>query len=564
MRPATSHPRRAAACNARWVLTPLAACLLQAPAAVAQTLPGTDSQVPGGAGLPQLLQPEGANVAPGTGLRAPLPAASAQAEPRGNFVQPSLGLSVVQTSNVYFGTNTPARSDTIVSIVPGIAFQTEGPNLRTFGNFSFSAQYYARSSYHDTVLPSGVLGLNARLVDRWLYFDAGITSQQNALLTIPSQGGGTATYTTTQYRISPYIDHRFDDDLRLRVRSDNTWTHISGNQTGQPLSNGRYSVQSLRLDRRPTPLGWGVDAKQEETVYTDVGALTVRDSIVRARGLYAFTPHLEAGLIGGYEHYATAFSSLSHGIYGAQLDWRPNVFTRLGAVVERRFFGTGWELNASQQIQRLSLRLNWTRGPSTFFASLQTIPSGVSLSTLLDGMLASQYPDPTARARAVQNLLAVTGLPSTLPNAINYYTQSATLQNALTATAVLLHERNSYSASLFHTRTSDLLLPGTLPLNPFLIASADYVQNGIALSYSRRLTPVMNLNVGVLRALTTGFGFNQGESARQTTLIVQISRRLSAHTIVVIGARRQLLDTANTGILSATESALYAGLTHQF
>lgn len=544
-----------------FALTPLAFCLLQAGSAYGQTIPGLNTTVPGGMGLPQ--QVDGGDTL-GGGLLAPLAGASAPMVPRGNFVQPTLGMSVVQTSNAYFGTATPSKSDTIVSITPGIAFQTEGPDLRTFGNFALNGQYYARGSYSNTVLPSGVLGLSARLVDQWLYLDAGITSQQNALLTIPTQSTSTATYTTTQYRISPYIDHRFNDDLRLRARSDNIWTQISGNQTGQALSNGRYGLQSVRLDRRPTPFGWGLDARQEETVYTTSGALTVRDEIVRARGLYAFTPHVEAGLIGGYEHYSTSYASLGHSIYGAQVNWRPNVFTRLDGVVERRFFGTGWNINAAQQIQRLSLRMNWNRGPSTFLAGLQTIPSGVSLSTLLDGMLASQYPDPTARARAVQNLLAVTGLPSTLPNAINYYTQSATLQDTFTATAVLLVERNSYSASLFHTKTQDLFLPGSPPLNNLLIASANYVQNGIGLSYGRRLSPVMSLNVGVLRALSTGFGLNQGVSTRQTSFIVQLNRRLSPQTILVLGARRQLLDTANTGILNANESAIYAGLTHQF
>ncbi|MGC9184396.1 MAG: TIGR03016 family PEP-CTERM system-associated outer membrane protein [Thiomonas sp.] len=544
-----------------FALTPLAFCLLQAGSAHGQTIPGLNTTVPGGVGLPQQIN---GGDTQGGGLLAPLAGASAPTVPRGNFVQPTLGMSVVQTSNAYFGTATPAKSDTIISVTPGIAFQTEGPDLRTYGNFALNGQYYARGSYSNTVLPSGVLGLSARLVDQWLYFDAGITSQQNALLTIPTQSTGTATYTTTQYRVSPYIDHRFNDDLRLRARSDNIWTRISGNQTGQALSNGRYGLQSVQLDRRPTPLGWGLDARQEETVYTTSGALTVRDEIVRARGLYAFTPHVEAGLIGGYEHYSTSYASLGHSIYGVQANWRPNVFTRLDGVVERRFFGTGWNINASQQIQRLSLRMNWNRGPSTFLAGLQTIPSGVSLSTLLDGMLASQYPDPTARARAVQNLLAVTGLPSTLPNAINYYTQSATLQDTFTATAVLLAERNSYSASLFHTKTQDLVLPGSPPLNNLLIASANYVQNGIGLSYGRRLSPVMSLNVGVLRALSTGFGLNQGVSTRQTSFIVQINSRLSPQTILVLGARRQLLDTANTGILNANESAIYAGLTHQF
>ena len=543
-----------------FALTPLAFCLLQAGSACAQAIPGLNLAAPGGVALPQQL--EGGETQ--GGLLTPLGTASAPLPARGNFVQPSVGMSVVQTSNVYFGSNNPARSDTIFSITPGIAFQTLGPDLRTFGNFALNAQYYARSSYSNTVLPSGTLGLNARLVDQWLYFDAGINSQQNALLTIPAQSTGTATYTTTQYSLSPYIDHRFNDDLRLRARSENVWTRISGNQTGAALSNGRYGKQSIRLDRRPTPLGWGLDAKQEETVYTDSGSLAVRDEIARARVLYAFTPHFEGGLIGGYEHYSTGYASLGHSIYGVQLNWRPNVFTRFDGVVERRFFGTGWDISASQQIQRLSLRLNWNRAPSSYLASLQTIPSGVSLSTLLGGMLASQYPDPAARAQAVQNLLAVTGLPATLPNAVNYYTQSATLQDTLTLTGVLLAQRNSYTVSVFHTKTQDLILPGSPPLNNLLLASADYVQNGIGLSYGRRLTPVMSLNVGLLRALSTGFGPNEGVSTRQTTFIVQLSRRLSPQTILVLGARRQLLDTANSGLLSANESAVYAGVTHQF
>ena len=543
-----------------FALTPLAFCLLQAGAAYGQAIPGLNLTAPGGITLPQNLEgneTQGGLLTPQGGASAPLPA-------RGNFVQPSVGMSVVQTSNAYFGTAIPAHSDTIVSITPGIAFQTLGPDLRTFGNFALNAQYYARSSYSNTVLPSGTLGLSARLIDQWLYFDAGVNSQQNALTTIPSQSTGTATFTTTQYTLSPYIDHRFDDNLRLRARSENTWTQISGNQTGADLSNGRYSRQSIRLDRRPTPLGWGIDARQEETVYTTSGALTIRDSIARGRVLYAFTPHFEGGLIGGYERYSTGYASLNHSIYGVQANWRPNVFTRVDGVVERRFFGTGWDINASQQIQQISLRLNWNRAPSSYLASLQTIPSGVSLSTLLSGMLASQYPDPAARAQAVQNLLAVTGLPSTLPNAVNYYTQSATLQNTLTLTGVLLAQRNSYTVSLFHTKTQDLILPGTPPLNNLLIASADYIQNGVGLSYGRRLSPVMSLNVGALRALSTGFGPNQGVSTRQTTFIVQLSRRLSPQTILVLGARRQLLDTANTGILNANESAIYAGVTHQF
>jgi len=129
---------------------------------------------------------------------------------------------------------------------------------------------------------------------------------------------------------------------------------------------------------------------------------------------------------------------------------------------------------------------------------------------------------------------------------------------------VLLDERNSYTASAFHIKTQDLILPGAPVLNNLLLASADYVQNGIGLGYSRRLTPVMNLNIGVLRALSTGFGINTGVSSRQTTFIVQLNRRLAPRTLLIIGLRRQLLDTANTGILSATESAVYAGLTHQF
>jgi uncharacterized protein (PEP-CTERM system associated) len=481
------------------------------------------------------------------------------------YIAPSLAVLAVSTSNANFGNGLTQRSDTILNIVPRLVVQSNHAHWHLRGDFSLSGLYYVRGTLTNTILPSGSLNLGAELVDHFLFLDAGVQSQQNVINPYVGQFNGPSsnTFTTTQYRISPYIDRLINPDLRFIARSDDTWTKVNNTPANTGIYGGRYTVQTVSLDQRPLPLGYTLLARQGETIYDNLPYSSLKDSSFRAIGNYAVSDRLVLGLIGGYEKVDAFLAHESKPIYGVRGAWQPNAFGRVDATVEHRYFGTGWNLQALGGSPLLNLSLNWTRNPTTYLASLFNGGApGANITTMLDGMLLSQYPDPVARAQAVQNLLNSSGLPAGLSTANNFFTASATLQNALSLTALMLRERNSYALSLFRTKAEDLFLPGQTLLQAVQTLSNDNIQTGIALNYGHQLTPLDNVNVTVLRANNSGFGINQGVSSKQTSFIAQYDHQFSTRTTGLIGLRRQLLKS--TAVANSNESAIFAGVIHRF
>ncbi len=533
--------------------TALASAILAASAGFGAAMPA-QAQV-----LPAVPQP------PAQGASAPDGAAPAASTPPTTFISPSVAVLATQTSNANFGTGLTPRSDTVLEVVPRVVLQSDHARWHLRGDFSLDGQYFARGTQVNSVLPTGVLNLNSELVDRLLYFDAGIQSQQNVINPYVGQISPAASnrYTTTQYRVSPYIDRLIRPDLRFVARSDDTWTKVNNTPANTGVFGGRYTVQTISLDQRPLPWGYTLAAQQADTTYSNLPFASLKDTTARAIGNYAASDRLTLGLIGGYERVQAFLATEDKPIYGVRGSWQPNPVSNVDATVEHRFFGTGWAVQARGGSSQFQLSMNWTRGPSTYLSALAgTGVPGTNITTLLNSMLLSQYPDPVARAQAVQNLLTSSGLPGGLSTANNFYTSTATLQNALAVTALMLRERNSYALTLFRTKTEDLFLPGQSLLQVIQTLSSDNIQAGAAFNFGRRMTPLDNLNVTLLRINNTGFGINEGQNAKQTSLIAQLDHRLTARTTVLVGARRQFLRS--TAIGNTNESAVFAGLVHRF
>ena len=533
--------------------TALASAIIAACAAAGTAMPA-QAQV-----LPAIPAP------PAQGASAPEGETPVPATPPTTYLAPSVAVLATQTSNANFGTGLTPRSDTVLEVVPRLVVQSDHARWHLRGDFSLDGQYFARGTQVNSVLPAGVLNFDSELVDRLLYFDAGVQSQQNIVNPYVGQLSPAASnrYTTTQYRVSPYIDKLIRPDLRFVARSDDTWTKVSNNPANTGVFGGRYTVQTVRLDQRPLPWGYTLAAQQTETTYDNLPFASLKDTTARAIGNYAVSDRLNMGLIAGYERVEAFLAKEDKPIYGVRASWQPSAVGSIDATVEHRFFGAGWDVQARGGSPLLQFSLSWTRGPSTYLAALagNGFP-GSNIATLLDSMLLSQYPNPVARAQAVQNLLTNAGLPGGLATANNFYTSTATLQNALGVTALLLRERNSYALSVFRTKTEDLFLPGQSLLQVIQTLSSDNIQTGAAFNYGRRLTPIDNLNVTLLRVNNSGFGINEGQSSKQTSLIAQLDHRLTPRTTVLIGARRQFLRSTAVG--NTNETAVFAGLVHRF
>ena len=498
------------------------------------------------------------------GASAPAPQ-RLPAVPPSTYIVPSVAVLVTQSSNANFGAANAAQSDTIVEVVPRLFLTTEHARWQARANLSLDGQYYVRGAEPNVLSPQGTASVHSELVDRLLFFDAGMSAQRYATSPYVGQGGPvqSTSYTSTQWRISPYIDRVLRPGLRLTARSDDTWTTVSNAPSAVGLTGGRYLDQTLRLEQMPLDWGYTLAARQTYATYTDEPYAWLRDSTARGIINYAFTPRLILGLIGGGEKVQAFGAEKTASIYGVRGQWTAGPQGDARFTVERRYFGTGWNLQASAGTPLARLSVAWNRDAISALSPLASADnSATNLTLLLDKILVGQYPNPFQRAQAVQSLLGSAGLPPGLSTSGGFYTSSSVLQNNLVVTGLVLRQRDSFALSLYRNRTEDLYLPGQQLLQLIQSTSADNIQSGAAFNFGHRLTPLDNLNLTVQRELDTGFGLNQGNEARQTNFIVQLDHRFSLRTIGIIGVRRRLLVSTQVG--SANETGLFAGFVHRF
>lgn len=515
----------------------------------------------------QAPAPVGGRFAPAPAASGPTGSASSPALPASaptTYVVPSVSVLATRSSNANIGVG-PSHADTVLQVSPRIFLQSRHARWNVQANLRADAIYYVSGVQSNVVTPEGDAALHSEWVPDLLFFDAGMTAQQQSISAFQGQGGAAqgSSYTSTQWRVSPYIERRYASGLHLLARSDDTWTRTSNVPAAGGIGGGRFLDQHLLLEQTPQRLGFGLDLRQTYATYDNEPFASLRDSTLRGLANYALTPRLVVGLIGGRERVQAYNTQQDDALYGARLRWRPTQTGNIDATVEHRFFGMGWQLVASGGGPRSRLSVSWRRDSSS---AMQPLGSSATASNnvlgLLNSLLAVQVPDPLQRARLVQQLLASSGLPPGLPTTGGYYTTSSSLRNDLVVTGVILLVRDSYALSLYRSRVEDLFLPGQDILRVLQTTSNDNLQTGAAFNYGHRLTPLDTLNLTLQQENDTGFGFNQGQSARQRSVIAQLDHRFSPRTIALVGVRRRLLTS--TQVVGGTETAVFAGFVHRF
>ena len=503
---------------------------------------------------------------------APFPNASAPAPtaaPPSTYIVPSVTVLGTQTSNALMGTGRPAHSDTVLDVIPGVFLQSQHARWQLQGDIRLHGGYFAQGTNPDVLAPEGSAALHSEWVRNLLFLDANFNAAQSAVSPYVGQGGALqgTSYTTTQWRISPYIDRRLQSGLRFIARSDATWTRTSNAPSQSSVGGGRYLRQSAQLVQRPQRFGYAVEARQNYATYDSNPFGWTRNTSLRVVGDVAFATHGVFGLIGGRENMQAASSNVDSSIYGVRVAWNPGLYANLGATVEHRFYGTGWNLSAAAGTPRSRLSVNWQRDATSSLAPLtgsstSALNPTANIGELLNALLVTQYPNPLERARAVQSLLGSAGLPAGLATSGNFYIGTTVLQNNLVLTGLLLRGRDSLALSMYRNRVQNLFLPGQEILQVLQAQALDTVQTGWALNYGHRLTPLANLNVTLQRELDTGFGINQGLSAVNRAVILQVDRRLSPRTTGLVGLRRRLLESTQVG--GGNETAVFVGVVHRF
>jgi uncharacterized protein (PEP-CTERM system associated) len=254
-------------------------------------------------------------------------------------------------------------------------------------------------------------------------------------------------------------------------------------------------------------------------------------------------------------------------IYGGGLNWRPTERTAVDGYWEHRFFGSSYNWQLSHRLPNIALSANFTRGLSTFPQLALTIPGGITVAQFLDAAFTTRIPDPSQRAAAVAQFLAQTGLPPTLASPLNFYSQSITLQQTASLSAVWAGALNALGFTLFNSRTEEI--SGTGSALPSVVQfGASNTQTGGGVNYSRRLSGYTNFVAGASYGVTKPNSTEGAVSNARTNnfnTFVSLSTQFSPKTNGTVGVSYFTFDTPGASdIGNQSTVSVYASVSHNF
>lgn len=480
-------------------------------------------------------------------------------------VEPAIRASVVATNNVNLSA-TDAQRDVIMVTTPMVRVTGRGPRHEVTGSLAADAIVYAAATNDPDILPQGSLGLRSQLVDRWLFLDAGLTAQTTASDPFGPVGDGITTLnrsTLARLRVQPRLERELTPQSRLMVSLDQAWTRGYGSEEARLNNSTTVQTQQGLYELRPLPLGVRVDLRRQVTGYDNQSGNDVEFASARVSGLWAPAPEVRLTLTAGRDEASFTSNDLSETLYGAGLRWTPTERTVFDTMVEKRFFGTGWNASLSHRSPYISVIGSLSRDASTYASRLGTLQAGVDVATMLDSLLITRIPDATQRAEAVQQLMAQRGLPATLSQTLDLFSGTVQLVQGGSLTVVAMGPRHTVTTRFFAQRVRDIVDES----DPIVPISADADQRGINVSVTRRLTPSLSGEVSFSHGSVVGRGVNAGLDTVNRSLRLGLTDSLSPRTTVNGSLRYQTVSTDTlTSVSTSRASAvsLSAGLLHRF
>jgi uncharacterized protein (PEP-CTERM system associated) len=506
-------------------------------------------------------------LATGWGAAAP---AWAQSQPD-TRLQAQVDVQAYATQSTNPPAGTTKNKDLILTATPSFKVQSKGANTQIDGQWQWSAVNYVRDSQPDRILPSGSLNLRSLAGRSGLGLDASVAATQVKSTPLARQSDTPTTldsYTDTTYRLSPFFDKELDSQTRASVRIDRSLLHstqVDTNLAARPDSHVRNDV--IKLDRQPTPLGYGLEWHQQQTKVSGQQDPSLDENLGRATALYAPMPEVNFGLSMGRGRNRIGAQSLTETIHGVQGQWRPTERSLLKGEVEDRYFGRSWRAEASHRTPWIALGLNTERDVSTYAQTIGNLNRSGTLSGLYDALLTTRIPDPIARRQAVDDMMTRRNLASQVSASGDVYDVDAQLRTATSGRLALMGRRDIVTFVAGLTRTAPLTAD----------SSAATALTSTPRTKEYFFDAQLNHQLTLRSSVATGLRWTRASStpadgapvlastamqSRDFTWRASFNTTLSPETTATMGVKRQL--THNPSTTSSDESAMYVGLGHRF
>lgn len=471
--------------------------------------------------------------------RAAVPAAllallAAPAARAGWEFSPSVAVRETWTDNIALAAAPQAQSGLVSELSPALLLTHAGPRLAVHA--AWQLHYYTFSGQR----PGGTNSLQdqlaadarATLIDELLYVDGAATRGQQAISGFGPQvdGNGYAATNRTEvssWRISPYLHHRFGAAAIGEVR----YTRDSvdpGNHGRSGLGRSIGDTASASLTSGPSwqSLGWGLQYSRQQIKDNRAGTSSAENALANASYRLARSFSLTASA--GYDKfdYQALGGRTSGRNWSAGFAWNPSLRTSLEASVGRRYFGASHRLVALHRSRHTVWNIDYDDAVTSTRQQF-LLPAAIDTASMLDRLFMPSFPDPQQRRQAVEAYMRATGVPDTLAENINYFSNRYILQKSLRASVAVNASRTTLLLAAFSTRR-----------NALSTAGSDSTLLGASL-------PTLN------------------DNTRETGASAQLQYKISSRTGVNLDATVSRMDSLSTG-LTADHQMLRLGMTHHF
>lgn len=495
------------------------------------------------------------------------PAQAQNAPEQTTQIQPRVSVTLYASHANNPPAGQPAGDELLVSVKPSVSFFKKGANSQIDGQGQLSVLHYTKGTQNDRVVPSGSLNLHSDFARSGMGVDAGISATQvkPTVTSVQSLTPSTSdTYTNTTVRVSPYLNRQIDQNTQVTARLDRALLHTS--QVGNDLTprpNSYTLADTVSLDRRPTPTGYGLAWQHQQTKVSGQSDPSLDEQILRGRLLYAPLPELELGLIAGAAHTNISGASITDHPKGWQAQWRPTDRSLLKTQVEQRFYGKAWSAEVSHRLPWLALDLTSERTESTYAAAVGSIAQSGSLRGLYNAMLTTRFPNEAERRAAVENLLARRDLSAQINTSGDVYDTGATVRQTTLLRVAFMGRRDIITLAGGLVKTAPLTLrdASLSLLAPSPITRSSYFD----VQANHQLTLKTTLSGGLrwLRSVSAANSTATPQASRDFAMRASVTTSLTRDTKATMGLQRQISHNA-IAPETTDEAAVFAGLDHRF
>jgi hypothetical protein len=289
--------------------------------------------------------------------------------------------AITYTDNVCLSKNNK-KQEWIGLVTPAVQVTAEGSqaNLYLDGavefntlsdskleNLGCNAQGFGNRSQ---IAPSLRAAADAVLVEQWLYLDGNAFIDQNEVTPFASGGGDSInrtgnTNTTYNYKLSPYLSHRFKDLASVNLRY--TWDEQNNTEKIVRDSTEHSALALIENVAGTSRVLWGVQGDYSKVSYSDTpNQVANQDSELKSAQLNVGYQLSRVWQVNGFygrewNDFVSSQDDIDGTYWDTGLRWTPNLRTTVDVGIGDRFFGSTPRFSITHRHKRSAFSADYAK-----------------------------------------------------------------------------------------------------------------------------------------------------------------------------------------------------------